>query len=143
MNIFDISKDVFVLNNFIQSHFNNTLKKYDLTYIQAMLLITINEKQGVNQEHLSNEFQVSKSLIASRINKLIELDLIEVNKFKDDRRNNQIYLSETGKKTLNIIQKEIDSYNHQLLTLVSEFNTKALERNLKWILNNAKTSARK
>lgn len=138
MNDYSIVRSIYKINNIIQSYLNNTLKEFDLTFLDAELLIIINDNGGYNQEQLAYEMNVSKNVIAQRISHLSDLELVLRYTSDSDKRNKAIYLSDKGKDVYYKIITIFTRYTADIIENLGDFNTKSLEMNLRLIEGNAK-----
>lgn len=138
MDNYDISKDIYRLNNIIQSHLSTLFKEYKITHLESRLLVTIKENENLNQDQLAMELNVTKNVVTQKIANLINLELINRIEDKHDRRNKKLYLSDKGIEIYEKINNDISIYNEALLNNIGDFNLRCLERGMKNVLSNAK-----
>lgn len=62
------------------------------------ILGLLSRNDGINQQEIANKVSKDKSSITYLINSLVKRDLVERVAYKNDRRNNQIFLTSKGKK---------------------------------------------
>lgn len=134
----DIIQTIYKLNSIIQSHLATVLKEYQVSYLETMLLSSIKNNPGLNQEQLAFEIGISKNVLAQKIARLNEVGLISRLEDKGDRRNKKLYLTSSGESLLTKISTEITKYNKTLINDVSDFNLKTFEKTLKKAISNVK-----
>ncbi len=70
----------------------------DLSVELVEILGLLSRNDGINQQEIANKVSKDKSSITYLINSLVKRELVERAAYKNDRRNNQIFLTSKGKK---------------------------------------------
>lgn len=70
----------------------------DLSVELVEVLGLLSRNDGINQQEIANKVSKDKSSITYLINSLVKRELVERVAYKNDRRNNQIFLTSKGKK---------------------------------------------
>lgn len=86
-------------------------KKIGITYEQAWVLMLLYNHNGVNQQEIANLCYKEKSTILRLIDALERMNYVTRQRDKNDRRNNNIFITKSGA----LIQKEIMSMHIELL----------------------------
>ncbi|WP_300690504.1 MarR family transcriptional regulator [Chryseobacterium sp.] len=82
-----------------------TINDYDpdLSFELIEILGLLSRNNGINQQEIGNKVSKDKSSITYLINSLVKRDLVERVAYKNDRRNNQIFLTPKGKNAVETI----------------------------------------
>lgn len=100
---------LYVLHKNNRKYLNDALSDYNLNLLQAMCILTIDQKDDITQKELTEMLYLTKSGITKAINKLQEDGFIVKEKSKKDSRKFVLKLTEKGKAiipTLNAINDE-------------------------------------
>ncbi len=79
---------------------NVTKAGFDLSAPQVILLVHIEDAEGINQQTLTNHLARDKTAITRCIDSLEEKNLVVRVPDKTDRRQNMIYLTQKGKEAV-------------------------------------------
>lgn len=109
---------------------NKEIDKYDIRYGQLMFLIALYNRDGTNQEEITERLKIDKGTTARALKKLEEEEFITRIKDNDDKRNNRIYLTQKSKDTKDDIYNAINGWNEK----ISDSLTKEEEEQLKNLL---------
>ena len=108
------------LNNkifrYTQIYLDKVLKEFDLSSGSYPYLLILKNKDGINQNRISEELGYDKAMTTRTLAKLINIGYLDRIKDDDDFRANKIFLTEKGKAvTVKILDKlhELD----QLITI--------------------------
>ena len=96
----------------------------DLSKMQFVILKNIEENDGVCQNKLAFFSKRSKSTLTRMINTLVKKGYIIKNASKEDKRKNNIYLTETGKE---IITKATPHFRSMTETIEKNLNKEEIE----------------
>lgn len=91
-------------------HISRILKAYDLTYPQALILLTIDRYQNISISDLSDATLNSLANTSSLVKRLLKLDLIVKEKDHNDQRMNVLSLSNKSKAMIKDIQNAITCF---------------------------------
>lgn len=91
-------------------HISRILKAYDLTYPQALILLTIDRYQNISISDLSDVTLNSLANTSSLVKRLLKLDLIVKEKDHNDQRMNVLSLSNKSKAMIKDIQNAITCF---------------------------------
>jgi len=95
---------------------NNNL---DLNVEQFMLLKCLSFNDGINQQELSKIIDRDKTTIARLISKMEKKNMVLRVHSKEDKRVNNLYLTNLGKEILTKIKPHIEEINKSLLGSIS------------------------
>ncbi|WP_228375834.1 MarR family winged helix-turn-helix transcriptional regulator [Chryseobacterium taiwanense] len=78
------------------------INEYDpsLSFELIEILGLLWRNDGINQQEISNQISKDKSSITYLINNLVKRELVERIEYKNDRRNKQIFLTQSGRKLM-------------------------------------------
>ena len=107
------------LNNkifrYTQIYLDKVLKEYELSSGSYPYLMILKDKDGINQNRISEELGYDKAMTTRTLAKLIDIGYLDRIKDDDDFRANKIYLTEKGKNvTVKVLEKI-----HELVRLVT------------------------
>jgi len=107
------------LNNkifrYTQIYLDKVLKEYELSSGSYPYLMILKDKDGINQNRISEELGYDKAMTTRTLAKLIDIGYLDRIKDDDDFRANKIYLTEKGKNvTVKVLEKI-----HELFRLVT------------------------
>lgn len=100
---------LYVLHKNNRKYLNDSLSQYDLNLLQALCILTIDQKDDINQKELTEMLYLTKSGITKAINKLQEDGFIIKEKSQKDNRKFVLKLTQKGEDiipTLNAINYE-------------------------------------
>ena len=100
---------LYVLHKNNRKYLNDSLSQYDLNLLQAMCILTIDQKSDITQQELTEMLYLTKSGIAKAINKLQDDGFIIKERSKKDNRKFVLKLTQKGEDiipTLNAINEE-------------------------------------
>jgi DNA-binding MarR family transcriptional regulator len=111
----------------------------DLTKEQMIVLKTLNEQDGINQNELACLTFRDKSSLARLLSKMEGKNYIMRVQSEEDKRNNEVFITSEGAKVFDrarpVIQEIIDIMEHG----INVENKTMMIENLKKIQNNFKT----
>ena len=107
------------LNNkifrYTQIYLDKVLKEFELSSGSYPYLLILKDKDGINQNRISEELGYDKAMTTRTLAKLINIGYLDRIKDDDDFRANKIYLTEKGKNvTVKVLEKI-----HELVRLVT------------------------
>lgn len=112
------------------------VSQYDIGSGQLMFLIALYNKDGSNQEEITESLQMDKATTARALKKLEEENYIVRVRSLEDKRSNKIYLTEKSKAMKEEIYRVIDSWNYNLSESLSEEEEKTLKDLLEKVCKN-------
>lgn len=116
----EIQKTVFNISN-------KSLKKYDLTFSLAKLLMRIGSyNYGVNQQQLALALRIHTSAVVIKTDKLAKKELIIKRNDEEDRRAKIIQITPYGNALLVLISKEITELEIRLASHVENYSREIL-----------------
>lgn len=126
-------------NNFMLQHFQlvkkenlvftKWCKKYNLLYMDAHMLLSIDESHGVSEPtKLSEELLIPKQSITSMLDKLEKKGYIKRTHSADDRRKVNISLTDEG---IEIVKKVRHAINNAEQEILKEIKQEKLDEMLK------------
>lgn len=122
------------LNKKIEKLMEQIFKKNGLTKIQALVLISINNKENninCSVNDIVNELELNQGNTSSLLKRMESLELIEKVKSKDDERRVEIILTEKGKNKVKEIHKEVQRLRNSLNNKCDEVQRKQIVSGIK------------
>lgn len=129
---------LYILHKNNRKYLNNSLSEYNLNLLQAMCILTIDQKEDVSQKELTEMLYLTKSGITKAINKLQEEGFVVKERSEKDNRKFVLKLTQKGKDIipkLNEINRgweqkigltELDDY---FIETLKEMTYKSIELN--------------
>ncbi len=124
--------------NLWQREIKKTLKKFDLTHTQFVILASSywlsRKNENITQVEIANFIDIDKMMTSNVIRKLIEKKLLKRKEHKTDTRAKVISLTKKGTETLKKSVKEVENFDvtfFEQLSNRNEFNKELLR-----LLNN-------
>ena len=90
---------------------NEKLKDYELQGLMFMMVNFVHHHPGTSQDAIANHMNVDKCTIARRTNRLEELGYLVRKTDENDRRQNNLFLTEEGEKLIPIIKDNLVLWN--------------------------------
>ena len=109
--MFDILREVGMIDRALDSIANIEFKKVDLARGQYLYLVRIYEHPGIISEQLSNLIKVDRTTIARAVKKLEINGLIERRHDPDNKKIKHLYVTEKGKQVYPFIIRENEHSN--------------------------------
>ena len=113
MHLLKLNNKIF---RYTQIYLDKVLKEFELSSGSYPYLLILKDKDGINQNRISEELGYDKAMTTRTLAKLINIGYLDRIKDDDDFRANKIFLTEKGKVvTVKILDKlhELD----QLITI--------------------------
>lgn len=117
------------LNKKVEKIMEQVVKKVDLTKIQALVLISINNKENninCSVNDIVNELELNQGNTSSLLKRMENLGLIEKVRAKDDERRVELVITRKGKEKLNKIQENMNELKQKIDDEYNEQRKKAL-----------------
>lgn len=102
------------------------MKSISLERGQFQYLMRIKENPGINQQDLSEILLVDKTSTAKAVNKLVTKGYITKKKDLKDKRNYNLFLTQTGEKACNFLIKEEQFVTRKSLSTLTDANQQLL-----------------
>ena len=109
----DILRSIGVIARSLDSISNIEFKKYDLTKGQYIYLARIYEHPGIIQEKVAEMINVDRTTAARAIKKLESNDFIIRKQSDDNKKEKKLYVTEKGKQTYPILDRE-EHYSNEI-----------------------------
>ena len=130
------------LNNkifrYTQIYLDKVLKEFDLSSGSYPYLLILKEKDGINQNRISEELGYDKAMTTRTLAKLINIGYLDRIKDDDDYRANKIYLTEKGKDVCVKILAKLHELDQLITTDLNEEEKATTIESLNKILCNIK-----
>ncbi|WHH57851.1 MarR family transcriptional regulator [Petroclostridium sp. X23] len=120
-----------------QAYANEALAKYKLSSGTYPYLLTLYEKEGINQNQISKELNIDKAMSARAIKRLIELEYLIKEEDHEDSRAYRLFLTEKGKAIVPLVKKELYRWNAVIAKGLSAQEEEAVINLLSKVLENA------
>lgn len=114
------------------------LLKLNIGFPEQVILMVLSLNDNVNQEYLSNYFNIDKGTIAKTVAKLEEKSLITKLKNSGNKRENIISLSSNGQKIIEDMRNVLEEWNNKIYEDVNENEKILFEKVLKKMTENSK-----
>lgn len=126
-----------LISRYTQAYANEVLAKYKLSSGTFPYLLVLDRKEGINQNEISKELNIDKSMSARAIRKLIKLKYVTKNEDNADSRAFKLYLTKKGKEVIPALKEELRCWNKFLTQGFSEEEEEKLVDLLSRVLDNA------
>ena len=132
-----IGKSLSIVYRYRQIIINYRLKPYNLGSGQHIFLFNIAKNEGINQKDLTNLVMIDKATTAKALKKLEEHGYIYRQCNQNDRRYNQLFLTEKGHEMMPIITSILMEITEELAAGMTEAEIQYFSTFLDKMLNNA------
>ncbi len=99
-----LSRSITFLHRQRQKYMSERLKQYGFVGAMHMILLHIGRHPGTTQDAIVSHMYVDKCNVARRTKKLEELGYIRRETGKQDRRQNNLFITEEGEKLVPVIR---------------------------------------
>lgn len=99
-----LSRSITFLHRQRQKYMSERLKQYGFVGAMHMILLHIGRHPGTTQDAIVSHMFIDKCNVARRTKKLEELGYIRRETGKQDRRQNNLYITEEGEKLVPVIR---------------------------------------
>lgn len=113
------------------------LQNYNLRGSMFLIVLFLDRNPGSSQEKLCEFLLIDKSGVARKCSRLENLGYIKREQSMDDRRQNSLFLTESGKKLLPVIRKLLSKWREIVTKDMDENDQKELMRLLELMEKNA------
>ncbi|WP_283678332.1 MarR family winged helix-turn-helix transcriptional regulator [Lentilactobacillus sp. Marseille-Q4993] len=98
-----LAQDISILHRQYYKDTGALFSEYDLNPTAVCVLLTVHDKQGINQNQVARELVIDKGLATREVKKMVELDLLS----KTAGRGHQVLLNTTvsGDRLIPTVQK--------------------------------------
>ena len=117
-------------------YMNNSLKQYELFGAMYMILIHVARFPGTSQDAIVNHMNIDKCTVARRTKKLAELGYITRETDKNDRRQNNLYLTESGEKIIPVIREHLGIWSDDIFSCLNDDEKEVLVNLLTKVVEN-------
>ena len=125
-----VLREIGIIARALDSIANIEFRDIDLARGQYLYLVRIAENPGIIQEELSELLKVDRSTVARSVKKLEAKGLVQQKAAKDNKKNKEWFVTETGEKLYPFILAENDYSEETSLQGFSQVEVKALEKML-------------
>ena len=125
-----VLRDIGIIARALDSIANIEFRDIELARGQYLYLVRIAENPGIIQEELSELLKVDRSTVARSVKKLEAKGLVQQKAAKDNKKNKEWFVTETGEKLYPFILAENDYSEETSLQGFSQAEVKALEKML-------------
>ena len=115
-----VAHTMMLVTNYSWKYAKKRMKSCDLSKVQYNVCSVVSQYPGISQDGISRTLQMDKSSIAKLIFKLIQAGLIERKVNPEDRREYQIFLTKSGKKTVKEIQTVVHEWEEKVFSSLGE-----------------------
>lgn len=122
------------------TYMNTNLKQYELFGAMYMILNHVSRHPGTSQDAIVNHMNIDKCTVARRTKKLVELGYITRETDKNDRRQNNLYLTESGEKLIPIIREHLGIWSDGIFSCLNDDEKETLVTLLTKVVENCKDS---
>ena len=122
-----VLREIGIIARALDSIANIEFRDIDLARGQYLYLVRIAENPGIIQEELSELLKVDRSTVARSVKKLEAKGLVQQKAAKDNKKNKEWFVTETGEKLYPFILAENDYSEETSLQGFSKAEVQALE----------------
>lgn len=101
----DLSRSFTYLHRQCKKYMDDRLRGYGFVGGMPMILLYINRHPGTTQDAIVSHMYIDKCTVARRTKRLEELGYISRETGKEDRRENNLYVTESGEKLVPVIRE--------------------------------------
>jgi len=133
----NIIKHITRLERQKRHYLDKRLQGFSLHGEMFMIILYLDRHPGSSQDNLSEYLLIDKSGVARKCSRLEELGYIKREPSPDNRRQNELYLTENGKSLLPVIRSLLAQWREIVTKDMTEHEQKELLRLLEIMENNA------
>lgn len=115
---------------FAYDQFTQNLSSASLTPRQFIVLVAVNDAEGLSQTDLVNRTGIDRSTLADMVARMIENGLLARKRTKEDARANSVRLTAVGRRALKATEPGAEEAEATLLALIPKTVQRDLKRNL-------------
>ncbi len=115
---------------FAYDQFTQNLSSASLTPRQFIVLVAVNDAEGLSQTDLVNRTGIDRSTLADMVARMIENGLLARKRTKEDARANSVRLTAVGRRALKATEPGAEEAEATLLALIPKTVQRELKRNL-------------
>jgi len=105
---------LYILHKNNRKYLNDALSKHDLNLLQAMCILTLDEKSDLSQQDLTDILFLTKSGITKAVKKLEDMGYVERTKSKTDARQHVLNLTDKGRKIIPTLRNINDEWESRM-----------------------------
>lgn len=105
---------LYILHKNNRKYLNDALSKHDLNLLQAMCILTLDEKKDLSQQDLTDILFLTKSGITKAVKKLEAMGYVERTKSKTDARQHVLNLTDKGRKIIPTLRDINDEWESKM-----------------------------
>lgn len=120
------------------TYMNTSLKQHELFGAMYMILIHVARHPGTSQDAIVNHMNIDKCTVARRTKKLVELGYITRETDKADRRQNNLFLTESGEKVIPVIREHLGIWSDEIFACLNDDEKEVLVSLLTKVVENCK-----
>jgi DNA-binding MarR family transcriptional regulator len=133
----DILRYITRLEQQRRRYLDEHLREKKLYGSMYMVLLYLEKEPGASQDELATFLSIDKSGVARICRKLEDLTYIRRERSRNDRRQNKLYLVESGRDLLPIIRSLMHQWRKAVMAGLDERDQKELLRQLGHMMDNA------
>lgn len=135
-----LGDSLFIFHKNHKKYLNDELSKYDLSLIQALCILMIDESEELNQKDLAEGLYLTKGAITRAVKKLEFGGWIVREKSQTDKRHYILKLSKKGEDFIPVLfeinnswesQMHLDELSGDFIETFNELTSRAIDLNLK------------
>ena len=105
---------LYILHKNNRKYLNDALSKHDLNLLQAMCILTLDEKSDLSQQDLTDILFLTKSGITKAVKKLEDMGYVERTKSKTDARQYVLNLTDKGREIIPTLRDINDEWESKM-----------------------------
>ena len=105
---------LYILHKNNRKYLNDALSKHDLNLLQAMCILTLDEKSDLSQQDLTDILFLTKSGITKAVKKLEAMGYVERTKSKTDARQHVLNLTDKGREIIPTLRNINDEWESRM-----------------------------
>ncbi len=135
-----LGDSLFIFHKNHKKFLNDELSKYDLSLIQALCILMIDESDELNQKDLAEGLYITKGAITRAVKKLESGGWILREKSQNDKRHYILKLSKKGEDFIPVLfdinnrwesKMKLDNLPDEFMEIFNELTSRSIDLNLK------------
>jgi len=117
-------------------YMNTNLKEHNLVGAMYMILNHVSRHPGTSQDAIVNHMNIDKCTVARRTKKLCDLGYITRETDKNDRRQNNLFITPEGEKLIPGIREHLGKWSDETLSCLTDSEKETLVTLLTKVVEN-------
>lgn len=115
----------------VYGNFKKRMLPYGLTPVQHLVILALSLEEGISAGELGKRLILDNATLSGVLDRLSESGWVIKQSSREDKRSLKLFLTDRAKKNLDVLKKESDEANQQVLNSFNEKETLLFKRFLK------------